>query len=90
LKIVLRNVFYWDGSSEQAELLDCEEDEFVRYRMEDCEDDEYIEFRIGKTEIGNDTMLYITKFLNKNEVADEKLFWDITIDKLMGSIGGKN
>ncbi|MCB0515338.1 MAG: START-like domain-containing protein [Chitinophagales bacterium] len=82
--------FWWDGSEETADLLASLENEYVRFFMEDNEDEEYLEFRIEKEEISNDTTLHITQFLDEEDEEAEALFWDSLVDKLTGSIGGKN
>ena len=80
--------FNWEGSSEEAELLDEEEDEFVRYRWMESDDDEYFEFKIGRSEVTGDTILYITDFEDERFVEDQERFWDSQIKQLRQQIGG--
>lgn len=82
--------FSWDGSAEEAILLDTIEDQMVKFKMEDNEENEYLEFRIEKSEISNDTILFITEFLDDMDVEDQRIFWNTQIDRLKGSIGAKN
>jgi len=55
--------FFWDGTVEEAKMLEFIEDHLVKYKLEDCEEGEFLEFRIEKSEISNDTILFITEFL---------------------------
>ena len=80
--------FNWEGSSEEAELLDEEEDEFVRYRWMESEDEEFFEFKIGRSEVTGDTILYITDFEDERFVEDQERFWDSQIKQLRQQIGG--
>lgn len=82
--------FFWDGSEEKATMLETEEDHFVRYKMEDSEEGEFLEFKIEKSEISNDTILFITEFLEDYDVDDQQIFWNTQIDQLKGRIGAKN
>jgi len=82
--------FFWNGSEEEAKLLEMEEDVYVRYKLEDMEDGEYLEFRIGKSDVSYDALLFITDFVEDYDVDDQRLFWDSQIDKLKGSLGGAN
>ena len=80
--------FFWDGHEEKAEVLDTEENVFIRYRMEENEDDEYLEFRITKAEVTGDTILLVTDFSDDDEVDDQKQLWSTQIDALIASVGG--
>jgi hypothetical protein len=51
------------------------------------EEDEYFEFRIEKSPVTNETILTITDFAEKNEVADQGLLWDAQIHDLMHRVG---
>lgn len=82
--------FSWDGSEEHATLLESVEDEMVRYKMEDSEEGEYLEFKIEKAEISNDTILYVTEFLDEEDIEDQRIFWNAQIDLLRNSIGAGN
>ena len=80
--------FNWEGSSEEAELLDEEEDEFVRYRWTESDDEEFFEFKIGRSEVTGDTILYITDFEDERFIEDQERFWDSQIKQLRQQIGG--
>jgi uncharacterized protein YndB with AHSA1/START domain len=80
-------VFSWKGSEEYAELIAAEENEYVVFKWDWMEEDEYFEFRIEKSPVTNETILTITDFAEKNEVADQGLLWDAQIHDLMHRVG---
>ncbi len=82
--------FSWDGSEEEATIIEFIEDHIVKYKMEDSEEGEFLEFRIEKSEISNDTILFITEFLEDYDVEDQQIFWNTQISRLKGSIGASN
>ncbi len=83
------NTFYftWRGDTEIAEMVSTEDDDYIRFRWEYQDPDEYFEFRIDKTEITNDTILYITDFAEEREVDAQKRLWDAQIHNLIKRIG---
>ncbi|MBC8173107.1 MAG: ATPase [Chitinophagales bacterium] len=83
------NTFYftWNGSTETAELISTEDDEFIRFRWDYYDEDQYFEFRIEKTEITDDTILYITDFAEENEIEGQKRLWNAQIKNLTMRIG---
>ncbi|MDA7502002.1 START-like domain-containing protein, partial [Chitinophagales bacterium] len=82
--------FFWDGSEEKAKMIEAIEDQRVRYVMEDSEEDEYLEFRIEKSELSNTTILFVSEFMDEDDVEDQRLFWDTQITRLKGRVGGAN
>src|SRR5690348_14123592 len=62
--------FSWNGSVEKAEIIEKEQDKFVRFHWLHATKDEYFEFRIEKTEITNQTILVIKDFAEKGEIKD--------------------
>ncbi|MBK8828005.1 MAG: hypothetical protein IPO26_15180 [Saprospiraceae bacterium] len=57
-------LFYWQGSSEVATLVDDIEDERVRFKWDEADDDEeYLEFRMYKSDVTNETIFEITDFV---------------------------
>ena len=63
--------FSWNGGTpDKAEILDQEENKFIRFRWLHSEKNEYFEFCIEKTEISNQTVLIIKDFAEKNEIKD--------------------
>jgi hypothetical protein len=79
--------FNWNGSEDKAELLESEEDKFIRYRWVHSPKDEYFEFRIEKTEISNQTILLIKDFADKKEIKDQSRLWEYQIKDLFHRIG---
>lgn len=79
--------FTWNGSTEVAELISTEDDDFIRYRWDYYDKDKYFEFRIDKTEITDDTILYITDFAEEKEIAGQTQLWDTQIKNLIKRIG---
>jgi uncharacterized protein YndB with AHSA1/START domain len=82
-------VFYfgWDGNVEQAEVLEKEQDKFIRYRWEKAAKGEYFEFAIDKSEITNQTILVIKDFAEKKEIKDQTLLWDHQVRDLFHRLG---
>ena len=80
--------FSWGGGTpDKAEVLDKEEDKFIRYHWLHTEKNEYFEFRIEKTEISNQTILVIKDFAEKNEVKDQSQLWQYQIKDLFHRLG---
>ena len=80
--------FSWNGGvHDKAELVDQEEDKFIRFRWLHSEKNEYFEFRIEKTEISNQTILIIKDFAEKNEIKDQSRLWEYQIKELFHRIG---
>jgi hypothetical protein len=79
--------FTWNGSTDQAELLESEEDRYVRFRWLHAPPGEYFEFRIEKSEVSNQTILVIKDFAEKKEIPDQKRLWDFQVNDLFHRIG---
>jgi uncharacterized protein YndB with AHSA1/START domain len=47
--------FTWNGSAEKAEVLEKEQDKFIRFHWLNAPKEEYFEFRIEKSEVTNQT-----------------------------------
>lgn len=82
--------FTWNEYQEQALILEQEEDEMLRLKMENHENEEFVEFRITKAEVTGDTILIITDFAEQSEVEDQKRLWNRQIESLISSVGGRN
>lgn len=80
--------FTWNGSQEQAEIIEEVENELVRFRWDYADPDEYFEFQIEKSEVTGDTILYITDFAEDEDLEDQKILWDSQIANLIKRIGG--
>ncbi|MFD1064383.1 START-like domain-containing protein [Winogradskyella litorisediminis] len=82
--------FIWDGSEEQAKLLNKKSGERVKFRwLEDEEDGSscYFEIRIQVDEITKDVSLMITDFAEEDEVEESKMLWENMIGSLKQVLG---
>lgn len=79
--------FSWNGSDEQAAVLDREQDKFIRFRWLTSPKEEYFEFRIEKTEISNQTILIVKDFAEKKDIKDQSMLWDYQVKDLFHRIG---
>ena len=79
--------FAWDGSVDNAELIDSEDDKFVRFRWDYMGKDEYFEWRIEKSEVTNQTILMISDFADKKEIKDQSQLWEYQVKDLFHRIG---
>ena len=79
--------FSWNGNEEKAELIDSEEDSFVRFRWDYMTKDEYFEWRIEKSEVTNQTVLIISDFADKKEIKDQSQLWEYQVKDLFHRIG---
>jgi uncharacterized protein YndB with AHSA1/START domain len=83
------NVFFfsWNGSSQQAEVLESQEEKFIRFHWLDAPKEEYFEFSIEKSEVTNQTILVVKDFAEKKEVKDQSMLWNYQIKDLFHRIG---
>ncbi|HET9823737.1 MAG TPA: START-like domain-containing protein [Chitinophagaceae bacterium] len=83
------NVFYfsWNGSSQKAEVLESQEEKFIRFHWLDAPKEEFFEFSIEKSEITNQTILVVKDFAEKKEVKDQSMLWDYQVKDLFHRIG---
>ncbi|HAI84914.1 MAG: START-like domain-containing protein [Chitinophagaceae bacterium] len=80
--------FSWSGAPpDKANLIEIEEDHYVRYRWEHQTKEEYFEFEIAKTEISNQTILIIRDFAEKSEIKDQSQLWDYQVKDLLHRLG---
>jgi hypothetical protein len=79
--------FSWNGSAETADVLDSEEDKFIRFHWSHAPREEYFEFRIEKSEVTNQTILVINDFAEKKEIADQSRLWDYQVKDLFHRLG---
>ncbi len=82
-------IFVWEGSEQEAELIDDMEEELVRFRWDDADyEEEYLEFKISKSDVTDETILEITDFCDDDEVDDQKRLWQTQIEQLRKETGG--
>lgn len=82
--------FSWTGSkfSEDAEVLEKEENSFIRFHWLDAPDGEYFEFGIEKSEVTNQTILVIHDFAEKRDIKDQSMLWEAQVKDLFHRLGG--
>ena len=80
--------FEWNGDEQTAEVLNYEEDEHIKLRWEDEEDDRaYFEYKIKVTDITKETILTVTDFAYKEDVASSKELWNSQLNDLAKALG---
>jgi uncharacterized protein YndB with AHSA1/START domain len=79
--------FSWNGSVDTAEVLEIEEDKYIRFHWSHAPKDEYFEFRIEKSEVTNQTILVIRDFAEKRELKDQSMLWDHQVKDLFHRLG---
>ena len=81
--------FDWQGSLEEALMVDDIEEERVRFRWLDADDEEeFFEYRMYKSPITDETVLEITDYCDDDEVDDVRQLWEEQIKKLRIETGG--
>jgi hypothetical protein len=83
------DVFYfsWNGSADKADLVESEQDKFIRFHWQHSQKDEYFEFSIEKSEVTNQTILVIKDFADKKEIKDQSQLWDFQVKELFHRLG---
>ncbi len=83
------DVFYfsWNGSADKADLVESEQDKFIRFHWQHSAKDEYFEFSIEKSEVTNQTILVIKDFAEKKEIKDQSQLWDFQVKELFHRLG---
>ena len=79
--------FSWNGNADKAEILEKEEDKFIRFRWLHAAKDEYFEFSIDKSEVTNQTILIIKDFADKKEIKDQSQLWEYQVKDLFRRLG---
>jgi uncharacterized protein YndB with AHSA1/START domain len=79
--------FTWNGNTDKAQLLESQEDKFVRYHWLHSAKDEYFEFSIDKSEVTNQTILIIKDFADKKEIKDQSQLWEYQVKDLFHRLG---
>ncbi len=80
--------FSWSGSTEDAEVLEKEENKFIRFRWVDSPKDEFFEFSIEKSEVTNQTILVIHDYAEKKDIKDQSQLWQTQVKELFHRLGG--
>jgi uncharacterized protein YndB with AHSA1/START domain len=80
--------FFWDGSEQQAEMIQLKENKSIRFHWTDDSDPKsFFEFRIDHDDIIGDSYLSITDFSEDNEKIDVVDLWDSQISELKHVLG---
>ncbi|MEO8413921.1 MAG: START-like domain-containing protein [Ginsengibacter sp.] len=79
--------FAWNGSAEEAEVMDVEENKMIRFHWIGSPKDEYFEFSIEKSEVTNLTILIINDFAEKKEIKDQSQLWETQVKELFHRLG---
>jgi hypothetical protein len=79
--------FSWNGTTDKAEVMESEEEKFIRFHWLHAPKDEYFEFRIEKSEVTNLTILVIRDFAEKGEVKDQSQLWGYQVKDLFHRLG---
>ena len=79
--------FSWSGASEEAEVLEKEENKSIKFHWVDSPSDEYFEFSIEKSEVTNLTILIINDFAEKKEIKDQSQLWETQVKELFHRLG---
>ena len=79
--------FSWNGSNEDAELMESEENKFIRFHWLHTPPGEFFEFRIEKSEVTNLTILIVNDFAEKKEIKDQSQLWETQVKDLFYRLG---
>jgi hypothetical protein len=81
-------IFYWDGTSQRAELQFRRENYFIRFHwVEDDQENTFFEFRIVTDELTGDTALIITDYADNDEKDDVVDLWNSQVSNLKHCVG---
>lgn len=80
-------VFFWDKSSQRAEIVQKRENMYIRFKWVDEPDHTYFEFRLISDELTGDNALLITDFSEDEEKNDAIELWNSQISALKHCIG---
>ena len=79
--------FSWNGNTDKAQLMESEDDKFIRFHWVTSGKDEYFEFSIDKSEVTNQTILIIKDFADKKEIKDQSQLWEYQVKDLFHRLG---
>ncbi|ULQ58394.1 START-like domain-containing protein [Flavihumibacter rivuli] len=79
--------FSWNGSTDKAEVLESEENSFIRFHWLHAPKEEYFEFRIEKSDVTNQTILVIKDFADKKDIKDQSQLWGYQVKDLFHRLG---
>ena len=79
--------FGWNGTEETAELLEQEENKFIRFHWSHAPKGEYFELAIDRSEVTNQTILIIKDFAEKKDIKDQSQLWEYQVKDLFHRLG---
>ena len=79
--------FTWNGTIEKAEVLEKEQDKFIRFHWLHTPKEEFFELKIEKSEVTNQTILVIKDFAEKKEIKDQSMVWNYQVKELFHRLG---
>ena len=79
--------FTWNGTIEKAEVLEKEQDKFIRFHWLHAPKEEFFEFKIEKSEVTNQTILVIKDFAEKKDIKDQSSLCDYQVKELFHRLG---
>jgi len=82
--------FIWDDTEEYAKLIQKKNNEKVRFRWmndEEDQDDCYFELKIVVDEITKDVSLYVSDFVDEDELEEAKMLWNNLVSSLKQVLG---
>lgn len=79
--------FSWNGSDEQAEVVESETEKFIKFHWLQAPKEEFFEFRIEKSEVTNLTILIVKDFAEKKDIKDQSMLWDYQVKELFHRLG---
>ncbi len=79
--------FGWNGTEDKADLLDKEENKFIRFHWTHSQKGEYFEFLIEKSEVTNQTILIVKDFAEKKDIKDQSQLWEYQVKDLFHRVG---
>ncbi len=80
--------FVWEGTDQQAEMVNRKDLKYVRFHWLDDEDDKtYFEFKLNVDELTGDLAIIVTDFAEPDEIQDAKDLWITQISELKHILG---
>ncbi|MCB0706900.1 MAG: activator of HSP90 ATPase 1 family protein [Saprospiraceae bacterium] len=79
--------FEWNGSSEEAILIEDIENTLVRFSWSEQDEDEFFEFDLSISPVTGDTILMVRDFCDADEIKDQEALWDSQLKQLKRETG---
>lgn len=79
--------FFWEGDSNEAELLKKVNGKFIRFKWLDGEEDEYFEMAVTKDELTGDIALVVTDYAEPDDMEETEMLWESQVHDLKSVLG---